>query len=30
MTEMNKLRDDNELKLQEMKNTCYEIDKLIN
>ena len=29
MTEMNKLHDDNELKLQEMKNTCYKIDKLI-
>ena len=30
MTEMNKLHDDNELKLQEIQNTCYEIDKLIN
>ena len=30
MDEINKLHDDNELKLQEMKNTCYEIDKLIN
>ena len=30
MNEMSKLRDDNELKLQEIQNTCYEIDKLIN
>ena len=28
--EINKLHDDNELKLQEIQNTCYEIDKLIN
>jgi len=28
--EINKLHDDNELKLQEIQNTCYEIDQLIN
>ena len=30
MTEMNKMRDDSELKLQEMKNICDNIDKFIN
>ena len=29
MDDMTKMRDDSELKLQEIQNTCYEIDKLI-